>query len=93
VSKALAKRASERVASAEELSNEIARVQMELARASVPMANVTADELRRWGMLGGALVLALVLLSFIAGRWGLPLWLLVPVIAVLGVAVLVLRKK
>jgi serine/threonine-protein kinase len=93
VSKALAKRASERVASAEELSNEIARVQMELARASVPMANVTADELRRWGMLGGALVLALVLLSFIAGRWGLPLRLLVPVIAVLGVAVLVLRKK
>ncbi|HEU4800038.1 MAG TPA: serine/threonine-protein kinase [Gemmatimonadales bacterium] len=93
VSKALAKSAADRVASAEELSNQIAKVQTELARASVPMAHVTADELRRWGMLGGALVLSLVLLSFIAGRWGLPPWLLLLAAVGLGLAVWVLKKK
>ena len=60
VSQALAKSANDRVGSAEDLSHEIARVQAELARAAVPMANVTAAELRRWGMMGGALVLAAI---------------------------------
>ena len=93
LSQALAKSANDRVGSAEDLSHEIARVQTELARAAVPMANVTAAELRRWGMMGGALVLALVLLSFIAGRWGLPAWALLLVAAGLGVAVWLVRRK
>ena len=92
VSQALAKSAEDRVASAEALSEAIAKVQTELTRASVPLSHVTIADLRRWGMMGGTLVLALVLLSFVAGRWGMPAWSLLIVAVGLGLAVLVVKK-
>ncbi len=93
MSRALAKSAADRIASAEALSHAIAGIQIELTHASVPLSNVTTADLRRWGILGGALVLALVLLSFVAGRWGMPPWLLFSAFAALGVATIILWQK
>ena len=93
VSRALAKDVTARVPSAEMLSEEIGQVQAELERAAVPMANLTVEDLRRWAIIGGVLVVALVLLSFVAGRWGLPPWLLAGAAAAMIIAVMMARRK
>ncbi len=92
VARALAKDATARVPSAQVLSDEIGKVQAELERAATPMSHLTVDDLRRWAIMGGALVLALVLLSFVAGRWGMPPWALLIVAAALVGAVYLVKK-
>jgi serine/threonine-protein kinase len=89
VGKALARSAADRYASAMALAESLSRLEMSGSHASIPFSQAipaqadAASSPTLWIALGVIALLALGAVAFMAGRWGLPSW-------VLGVAVALL---
>ena len=96
VARALAKAPADRPASAALLASELAAIDGGSTAAPAAAANAAgASGGALWAAFGGVTMAALVVVAFLAGRWGLPQWVAGVTVALLvgGAAMLVLTAR